>query len=204
MYIIFIATTLQWLQNKMTILSISFSLHLSCSPSTVSCFASFLKVCNCAFFVWTEYIVHCDNQTSLLVTSIMCWGPEPSWTITRLVWPEKTVDLTFCDTTTPPLLSQQNNIRQRTAEIPYADDASLLGSTSAWLKQIFLAPQQITHTSQIWVVKCSPSQTSFHGKTSGENVGCFLSLKSTATTWTTTLKRPCFLEARQDRNLNKQ
>ena len=77
MYIIFMVTTLQWLQNIMTILSISFSLNLSCSPSTVSCFASFLKVCNCAFSIWTEYIVHCDNQTSLLFTSIMCWGPEP-------------------------------------------------------------------------------------------------------------------------------
>ena len=52
------------------------------------------------------------------------------------------------------MLSQQNNIRETTAEIPYADDASLLGSTSDWLKQIFLVPQPITHTSQIWVVKC--------------------------------------------------
>lgn len=149
MYIIFIVTTLQWPQNIMTILSISFPLHLSCSPSTVSCFASFLKVCNCDFYIWTEYIVHCDNQTSLLFTSIMCWGPEPGPSPGQC---SQRKQLTW-HFATPPLLSQQNDIRETTAEIRYSDNASLLGSTSAWLKQIFLAPQPITHTSQIWVVK---------------------------------------------------
>ena len=70
MYIIFIVTTLQWPQNIMTILSISFSLNLSCSPSRVSCFASSLKVCNCDFSIRTEYIVHCQ-----MTTRPACWLP---------------------------------------------------------------------------------------------------------------------------------
>ena len=193
----------------MTILSISFSLNLSCSPSTVSCFASFLKVCNCAFSIWTEYIVHCDNQTSLLVTSIMCWGPEPGPSPDQCSL-RKQLTWHFA---TPPLISWQTDVRETTAEIPYSDDASLLGSTSDWLKQIFLVPQPITHTSQIWVVKCHQNGISavllrhhFVGKLVAVtwNVSCFLSLRSTATTWTTALKRWCFLKARQDRNLNKQ
>ena len=150
-----------------------------------------------------------DNQTSLLVTSIMCWGPEPGPSPDQCSL-RKQLTWHFA---TPPLISWQTDVRETTAEIPYSDDASLLGSTSDWFKQIFLVPQPITHISQIWVVKCHQNGISavllrhhFEGKLVAVtwNVSCFLSLRSTATTWTTKLKRWCFLEARQDRNLNKQ
>ena len=89
----------------------------------------------------------------------------------------------FHDTTTAFLAKwcPRNNWRN---SILWWLDVSQLGSTSDWLKQIFLVPQPITHTSQIWIlVKChvssewnfySPSQTSFQGKTSGSDMKCCL------------------------------
>lgn len=146
---------------------------------------------------------------SLLVTSIMCLGPEPGPSPDQCSL-RKQLTWHFA---TPPLLSQQNEIRETTAEIPYSDDASLLGRTSNWLKQIFLVPQPITHTSQIWVVKCHQNGISlvllrchFAGGTSGSDMKCWLlSLAEVNCKYmATTLKRRYFLEARKDRNFNKQ
>ena len=145
-------------------------------------FCIFFEGCNCDFSIWTEYINHCNNHTSLLVTSIMCWGPEPEPSPGQCSL-RKQLTLLFA---TPPLFSQQNDVWETTTEIPYSDVVSLLGSTSDWLKQIFLAPQPIRYTSQIWVVIGHQNGISavllwchFAGKlvVATWNFGCFLSLK---------------------------
>ena len=168
-------------------------------------FCIFFEGCNCDFSIWTEYINHCNNHTSLLVTSIMWWGPEPGPSPGQCSL-RKQLTLLFA---TPPLFSQQNDVWETTTEIPYSDvvttgqyfwliEANFPCATTNKIHQ----PDLASDRSSEWNF-CSPSMMSFRGETSGGDMKFWL-LSQSETTWTITLKRRCYLKVRQDRNLNKQ